>query len=255
MSLKNEVLKNRITEQLFLVYTEYFQNHPRFSNGKAAVNNELLQQRSFKFWSLFFSISSGLLILTITLYVSSPIILFFIGININNVKTTILFVSAYVVEALSMFGASWIMMRLEEKYWEGQQIESLDKILLDAGFLNTFVIDGFIAELKSIIAKENKKIESGFTLVKWCLGTLLTVLAIFAGLKKTVYASQLTSVIIFIGVVITLYVIVKFIFGRKIGNVILNRLHNLEFLEKELRGVKTKLNSDHPDRIKSWQIL
>ena len=49
------------------------------------------------------------------------------------------------------------MMRLEEKYWEGQQIESLDKILLDAGFLNTFVIDGFIAELKSIIAKENKK--------------------------------------------------------------------------------------------------
>lgn len=67
------------------------------------------------------------------------------------------------------------------------------------------------------------------------------------------YTSELTSIIIFIGVVITLYVIVKFIFGRKIGNVVLNRLHNLEFLEKELRGVKTKLNSDRPDHIKSYK--
>jgi hypothetical protein len=247
------VLKTRITKQLFLVYTECFQNHPRFSNGKAAVNNGLLQQRSFKSWSLIFSLSFSALVLTITLYVSSPIILFFKGIDINNVKATIFFVGMYAVEALGMFGASWIIMKLEEKYWEDQQIESLDKILLNAGLLNTFVIDGFIAELKGVIAKENKKIESGFTLVKWCLGTLLTVLAIFAGLKKTVYTSELTSIIIFIGVVITLYVIVKFIFGRKIGNVVLNRLHNLEFLEKELRGVKTKLNSDRPDHIKSYK--
>lgn len=241
--IENRNLENKMSATAFSIYVEYYNNNPRFANGDAAINDELLKKRGFWWLNKLFLVTAIFIMATILVYIAFPLVKILFNWNITDSHVAGGFLIAYIVEMGFLFVCAWLMSRSESKYWKGKEKsrKTLTNILREKKLFNVKSIDIIMFELDGVIKSKQKSIDNSFSLIKWYVGICFTMLTIFVALKDGKDTTELITMLLLLGSFITLYIPLKFAVGHRVGEVFLNELHNLEFLRSRLDDEKLEL--------------